>query len=160
MSVVSTAFIRATCFAGALLVLGVTGDASAQAVPGPLFTFAAYLGAALTQPPNGWLGALLCLISIFAPSFLLVIGVLPFWETLRRHVRVRRALLGVNAAVVGLLLAALYDPVITSAVHAPGDAALALAAFLLLSVWRLPPWSVVGLSALGGWALEAVGTLP
>ncbi|MGD9535585.1 MAG: chromate efflux transporter [Alphaproteobacteria bacterium] len=135
------------------------GYGAAQAVPGPLFTFAAYLGAAMTQPPNGWLGALLCVVAIFAPSFLLVVGALPFWETMRRHARVRRALLGVNAAVVGLLLAALYDPVFTSAVHAPADVALALGALLLLSVWRLPPWGVVGLCALGSWALKAVSGL-
>jgi chromate transporter len=126
------------------------GYGAAQAVPGPLFTFAAYLGAVMTVPPNGWEGALLCLVAIFLPSFLLVIGGLPFWEDLRRRTRARAALRGVNAAVVGLLVAAFYDPIWTVGITNRADFALASAAFLLLFVWNTPPWLVVALSALGG----------
>jgi len=124
------------------------GYGAAQAVPGPLFTFAAYLGAAMTPRPNGIAGGLLCLVAIYLPSFLLLIGVLPFWDELRRRAGVQAALRGVNAAVVGLLLAALYTPVWTSAIHRPADFGIGLAAFLLLVVWRLPPWLVVILGAL------------
>lgn len=130
------------------------GYGAAQAVPGPLFTFSAYLGTVAGPAPHGWLGALICLVAIFLPSFLLVAGALPFWDALRHERAVRRALLGVNAAVVGLLLAALYNPVWISAIHVPGDFALALAAFLLLALWKVPPWLVVVLSALGGWGLQ------
>ena len=129
------------------------GYGAAQAVPGPLFTFAAYLGAMMGPQPNGWQGALLCLLAIFLSSFLLVIGVLPFWDGLRRFRAVRSALVGINAAVVGLLLAALYNPVWTSAIKSPADFGLGLAAFALLVFWKLPPWLVVALSALGGWGL-------
>jgi chromate transporter len=132
------------------------GYGAAQAVPGPLFTFAAYLGAVMGPEPNGWQGALLCLLAIFLSSFLLVIGVLPFWDGLRRYRAVRSALLGVNAAVVGLLLAALYDPVWTSAIKGTADFGLGLAAFALLVFWKLPPWLVVLLSAVCGWALASV----
>ena len=131
------------------------GYGAAQAVPGPLFTFAAYLGTVSTPAPNGWLGAVICLFAIFVPAFLLVVGTLPFWDALRRLKAVRRALGGVNAAVVGLLLAALYDPVWSRAILAPADFALALAAFAGLAFWKLPPWLVVLLSAGGGWALAA-----
>jgi chromate transporter len=124
------------------------GYGAAQAVPGPLFTFAAYLGAAMTPGPNGVAGGLLCLLAIYLPSFLLLIGVLPFWDGLRRQAGVQAALRGVNAAVVGLLLAALYTPVWTSAIRAPADFAIAVAAFLLLVIWRLPPWLVVILGAV------------
>jgi chromate transporter len=124
------------------------GYGAAQAVPGPLFTFAAYLGAAMTPAPRGVAGGLLCLIAIYLPSFLLLVGVLPFWDGLRRRAGVQAALRGVNAAVVGLLLAALYTPVWTSAIRGPGDFGIGLAAFLLLVVWRLPPWLVVILGAL------------
>jgi chromate transporter len=124
------------------------GYGAAQAVPGPLFTFAAYLGAAMTPGPNGVAGGLLCLIAIYLPSFLLLIGVLPFWDGLRRQAGVQAALRGVNAAVVGLLLAALYTPVWTSAILHPADFAIAVAAFLLLVIWRLPPWLVVILGAV------------
>jgi chromate transporter len=131
------------------------GYGAAQAVPGPLFTFAAYLGMMLGPSPHGWLGAILCLGAIFLPSFLLVVGVLPFWDRLRRRVAVQAALQGVNAAVVGLLLAALYTPVWTSAIGAPIDFAIALLAFLTLVFWKLPPWLVVILGALAatgaGW---------
>jgi chromate transporter len=131
------------------------GYGAAQAVPGPLFTFAAYLGAVMTNAPNGIVGGLICLLAIFASSFLLVIGAMPFWDALRRIGAVRNALLGVNAVVVGLLLAALYDPVWTSAILSAADFGLALAAFTLLVFWKTPPWLVVVLTALGGWALHA-----
>lgn len=129
------------------------GYGAAQAVPGPLFTFAAYLGTIMTPAPNGWLGAALCLIAIFLPGFLLMVGVMPYWNGLRRVAVVRSALAGVNAAVVGLLLAALYHPVWTSAIRAPADFALGLAAFALLVFWKVPPWLVVVLTAFGAWAL-------
>src|SRR5690606_10034365 len=126
------------------------GCGAAQAVPGPLFTFAAFLGASLQGAPSGWLGGMLCLAAIFAPSFLLVAGALPFWEPLRRDRRARAALAGINAAVVGLLLAALYQPVWTSAILGPADFALALLALAALTAWKLPPWLVVaGCAALG-----------
>lgn len=131
------------------------GYGAAQAVPGPLFTFAAFLGTVMTGEPNGIVGALICLLAVFASSFLLVIGAMPFWDALRRIGAVRNALLGVNAAVVGLLLAALYDPVWTSAILSPADFGLALAAFTLLVFWKTPAWLVVILTALGGWALHA-----
>ncbi|AZF12908.1 Chromate transport protein ChrA [Pseudomonas sp. R2-37-08W] len=127
------------------------GYGAAQAVPGPLFTFAAFLGASMNQAPTGWLGGLICLLAIFAPSFLLVVGALPFWEHLRRNLRTQAALLGINAAVVGLLLAALYQPVWTSAIHGPQDFGLALVALVALMFWKLPPWLVVlGSGVLGG----------
>jgi chromate transporter len=131
------------------------GYGAAQAVPGPLFTFAAFLGTVMSGAPNGIVGALICLLAIFAPSFLLVIGAMPFWDTLRRVGAVRNALLGVNAVVVGLLLAALYDPVWTSAILSAADFGLALAAFTLLVFWNTPAWLVVILSAFGGWAIHA-----
>ena len=109
----------------------------------------------MTDEPNGIVGAMICLFAVFASSFLLVIGAMPFWDTLRRVGAVRNALLGVNAAVVGLLLAALYDPVWTSAILSPADFGLALAAFTLLVFWKTPAWLVVILTALGGWAMHA-----
>jgi chromate transporter len=124
------------------------GYGAAQAVPGPLFTFAAYLGAVSTQSPSGWAGAAIATVAIFLPAFLLVAGAMPFWETLRRHAGIQRAMLGVNAAVVGLLLAAFYRPVWTSAIHDAADFALAAMAYLLLVFWRWPPWLVVILAAL------------
>ncbi len=132
------------------------GYGAAQAVPGPLFTFAAYLGAAMQPRPNGWVGGLLCLVAVFLPSLLLVLGAMPFWHQLRANAVVRRALAGVNAAVVGLLLAALYDPAWVNAVRSPREFALALAAFLLLAVLKLSPWLVVLLSAAGGVLLRAL----
>ncbi|MGH6812878.1 MAG: chromate efflux transporter [Methylocella sp.] len=132
------------------------GYGAAQAVPGPLFTFAAYLGAAMTPPPNGWVGGLICLAAIYLPSFLLLIGVLPFWDTLRRRSAVQSALKGINATVVGILLAALYTPVWTSAILAPADLGLGVMAFLLLVFWRVPPWLVVILGAFGATALAMV----
>lgn len=127
-----------------------------QAMPGPLFTFAAFLGAAMHQQPAGWTGAAICLLAIFLPSFLLIAGVLPFWEPLRRSVRVQAALAGVNAVVVGLLAAALYDPVWTSAVRAPADLVLVLLALGALMVWKLPPWLVVLGCGAAGWLIAAV----
>jgi len=130
------------------------GYGAAQAVPGPLFTFSAYLGAVMGPAPNGWLGAALCLVAMFLPAFLLVVGPLPFWDDLRRQDWARSALCGVNAAVVGLLLAALYNPVWVSGILRPGDFALAAAAFLMLFMWQTPPWLVVVFCALGGAALS------
>ncbi|MCI4679136.1 chromate efflux transporter [Rhodoblastus acidophilus] len=125
------------------------GYGAAQAVPGPLFAFAAFLGAAMREAPNGAAGALLCLVAIYLPSFLLVLAVLPFWRALRARPKAQGALKGVNAAVVGLLLAALYNPVWTSAIFSPSDFALAVLAFLLLAAWKVPPWAVVILGAIG-----------
>jgi chromate transporter len=132
------------------------GYGAAQAVPGPLFTFAAYLGTVMGPQPNGWAGALICLGAIFLPSFLLVIGALPFWEQLRRRPLAQAALRGVNAAVVGLLLAALYQPVWTVGITNAADFALAIAAFLLLFMWQTPPWLVVVLSAAAGALVTAI----
>jgi chromate transporter len=129
------------------------GYGAAQAVPGPLFTFAAYLGAVMGPQPNGWLGATLCLVAMFLPSFFLTIGALPFWDELRRRPAAQSALRGVNAAVVGLLLAALYNPVWTSGISSGADFALAIVGFLLLFMWKVPPWLVVVLSAIGGAAI-------
>ena len=126
------------------------GYGAAQAVPGPLFTFAAFLGASMQVWPSGWWGAVVCLVAIFVPSFLLVAGALPLWAPLRRNAHAQAALAGVNAAVVGLLLAALYNPVWTSAIHGAADFALALAAFVALVTWRVPPWMVVLLTAAAG----------
>ncbi len=131
------------------------GYGATQAVPGPLFTFAAFLGASMQVWPGGWLGAAVCLVAIFVPSFLLVAGALPFWEPLRRNPHAQAALAGVNAAVVGLLLAALYNPVWTSAIHSGADFGLALAAFVALVFWRVPPWAVVLACGVGG-ALLAI----
>jgi chromate transporter len=132
------------------------GYGAAQAVPGPLFTFAAYLGAVMRPEPNGWQGAIICLVAVFLPSFLLVIGALPFWEELRRRATAQAALRGVNAAVVGLLLAALYRPVWTSGITGAADFALAITAFLLLFMWQTPPWLVVVLCAAAGAVIGAV----
>lgn len=132
------------------------GYGAAQAVPGPLFTFAAFLGASMHGSPSGWAGGALCLLAIFAPSFLLVAGALPFWERLRRNALAQAALSGINAAVVGLLLAALVDPVWTSAIHAPRDFGLALAALAALMAWKLPPWWVVAGCGLVGGVWEAM----
>ncbi|WP_019142889.1 chromate efflux transporter [Noviherbaspirillum massiliense] len=129
------------------------GYGAAQAVPGPLFTFAAYLGAVMPSPLGGWGGGLILLAAIFLPAFLLVVGALPFWELLRQRDAVQRATAGVNAAVVGVLAAALYDPVWTSAIHMRSDFGLALAAFGLLVYGRVSPVIVVILSALAGWAM-------
>lgn len=124
------------------------GYGIAQAVPGPLFTFAAFLGAVSSQSPAGWVGAGIALVAIFLPGFLLVIGALPFWDRLRQYSSMRRAMLGINAAVVGLLLAAFYSPVWTSAISNRLDFCLAAAAFLVLVWWKAPPWLVVLVAAL------------
>jgi chromate transporter len=128
------------------------GYGAAQAVPGPLFTFSAYLGAII----GGWKTAGVCLVAIFLPSFLLVIGILPYWESLRRRQAAQAVLRGVNAAVVGLLLAAFYTPVWTSAISTKADFGLAAFAFLLLFLWRTPPWLVVIVCAAGGQLLAAL----
>ena len=130
----------------------IAGYGAAQAVPGPLFTFSAYLGATLDIDgwPQGWAGGLFALGAMFLPSFLLVIGAVPFWDRLRSWASFGGALRGINAAVVGLLLAALYNPVWTSAIHGRDDFALALAGLALLAIWKWPPWLVVALSALAG----------
>jgi chromate transporter len=126
------------------------GYGAAQAIPGPLFTFAAYLGAVVGPFPHGIAGAALGLIGIFLPGILILLGALPFWDTFRKRADAQSIMRGVNAAVVGLLGAALYSPVWTSSVYAPGDFAVALVGFVLLTVWRAPPLLVVAVSALGG----------
>ncbi|CAH1043806.1 chromate efflux transporter [Halomonas sp. TD01] len=128
------------------------GYGAAQAVPGPLFTFAAYLGA-LLPGMNGVVGALLALLAIFIPGFLLLVGVLPFWNHFRRWQSAQALMRGANAAVVGILGAALYQPVWTSAIIGPYEFVLALTGFLLLTVWKLPAWMVVIIVALGGVAV-------
>jgi chromate transporter len=132
----------------------VAGYGAAQAVPGPLFTFAAYLGAISSQSPAGWIGGSIALVAIFVPSFLLVFGAFPFWDMLRARPGFQAALRGINAGVVGLLLAALYDPVWTSAITRPLEFALGLIAFALLVFWKLPPWLVVILTAAGGVVID------
>lgn len=126
------------------------GYGAAQAVPGPLFTFAAYLGAVMGPGANGIAGAVIALLAIFTPGLLLLVGVLPFWDRFRKRPFAQAAMRGANAAVVGILGSALYNPVWTSAILSPYDFALALAGFLLLAVWRAPPWIVVLVMALGG----------
>ena len=134
--------------------LFLAGYGATQAVPGPLFTFAAFLGTAMDTGLPGWLNGLLCLVAVFLPSFLLVIGVTPFWEQLRHNRRTQAALAGINAGVVGLLLAALYQPMWSTTIRVPGDFALALAALIALVFWKLPPWLVVTATAVAGWALS------
>lgn len=123
--------------------LFLAGYGAAQALPGPLFTFAGFLGAVSTNTPNEWLGAIIALFAIFLPSFLLIIGVLPLWENLRQYPSMQRVILGVNASVVGLLLAAFYNPVWSNAIFSLNDYLLAVAAFLLLQFWRVQAWMVV-----------------
>ena len=141
-AVVPTGWVSANHF--------VAGYGAAQAVPGPLFTFAAYLGAVEGPQPDGWIGATVALCAIFLPAFLLVVGSLPLWGAVRTRPEAQAALRGVNAAVVGLLLAALYTPVWTSAITRPVDVAVALGAFGLLLLWKVPPWLVVILTAGAG----------
>jgi chromate transporter len=126
------------------------GYGVAQAVPGPLFTFAAFLGAAQGLWPNGVLGGAIALVAVFLPGLLLIYGMLPFWDGFRKRPAAQAALRGVNAAVVGILLAALFDPIWTSTVRAPADFAIALAAFAALVLWRAPAWLVVALTAAAG----------
>jgi chromate transporter len=134
----------------------VAGYGAAQAVPGPLFTFSAYLGAVSGPPPNGVVGAVIALVAIFLPSFLLIFGALPFWDWLRGSLGFRRAMTGTNAAVVGILLAALYTPVWTSAIDAPIDALVAAAALAVLLTGRVPPVAIVALCALAGQLLAGI----
>lgn len=143
-AVVSPGWVDAQAF--------LAGYGAVQAVPGPLFTFAAYLGAVMKPQPNGVAGAALCLAAVF----LLVVGALPFWETFRRRRSAQAVMTGINAAVVGLLLAALYNPVWTAGITSPGDFALASVAFLLLFMWKTPPWLVVVLCAVGGALIAAL----
>jgi chromate transporter len=134
------------------------GYGAAQAVPGPLFTFSAYLGAVAKPSPHGVPGAVLGLVGIFLPGILVLLGTLPFWDTLRRKTGAQAMMRGVNAAVVGVLGAALYNPVWTSSVQKPADFAVALVGFVLLIAWRAPPLVVVIVSAIGGVLLALTGT--
>ena len=131
------------------------GYGLAQAVPGPLFTFAAYLGAVVAAPPNSVLGAAIALVAIFLPGLLLVYGMLPFWDSLRSRPGAQAAMRGANAAVVGILGLALYDPIWLSAVRGRADFALCVGGFLLLTLWKAPPWLVVVLFAAAGILLGA-----
>jgi len=126
------------------------GYGAAQAVPGPLFTFAAYIGTVI----NGWQGGLLATAAIFLPAFLLILGTLPFWDAMRRNSNISRALMGVNAAVVGILIAAFYQPTWTSSILAPIDFVFAAILFSMLVYWKLPPWVIVLTGALGGLLLS------
>ncbi|MET3794062.1 chromate efflux transporter [Aquamicrobium terrae] len=129
------------------------GYGAAQAVPGPLFTFAAWLGTVMGPVPNGVTGAAIALAALFLPGFLILIGALPFWDQLRRTTWAQSAMQGANAAVVGILGAALYSPVFTSAIGGMPDFALAIICFVALMAWKAPPWVVVLLAAIGGAAL-------
>jgi len=128
------------------------GYGATQAVPGPLFTFAAYLGTVI----NGWQGGLLATFAIFLPAFLLILGTLPFWDALRRNPKIKAALMGVNAAVVGILISAFYQPIWTSSILAPIDFAFAAVLFSMLVYWKLPPWVVVVTGAVGGALINLV----
>ncbi|MGF9857826.1 chromate transporter [Priestia endophytica] len=123
-----------------------------QAVPGPLFTFAAYIGAVI----NGWKGGVIATVAIFLPAFLLILGTLPFWDKLRRNPKIKGALIGVNAAVVGILISAFYDPIWTSAILKPVDFAFSAVLFSMLVYWKLPPWIVVITGAFGGVLLSLI----
>lgn len=146
--VVNTGWVNADTF--------LAGYGAAQAVPGPLFTFAAYLGTVMGPPPNGVAGAAIALVGIFLPGLLLLIGTLPFWDDFRRHSLAQAALRGASAAVVGILGAALYDPVWTSAILRSYDFALALIGFVLLAAWRAPSWVVVLIMGAGGIGLSFI----
>ncbi|PEI96800.1 ChrA protein [Bacillus pseudomycoides] len=126
------------------------GYGATQAVPGPLFTFAAYIGAVI----GGWQGGLIATVAIFLPAFLLILGTLPFWEHLRRNPKVKGALMGVNAAVVGILISAFYQPIWTSAILKPLDFAFASILFSMLLFWKLPPWAIVITGAIGGFFMS------
>jgi chromate transporter len=119
------------------------GYGAAQALPGPLFTFAAYLGAVLRPEPHGAAGSVIALLALFLPGLLLIVGILPFWNRLRPGMRTRAFFAGVNASVVGILLAALYQPAWTSTVHKASDFAIVLAGYIALTVWKAPSWAVV-----------------
>lgn len=124
----------------------ITGYALAQAVPGPLFTFAAYIGAVM----SGWKGAIIATLAIFLPAFLLLVGVLPFWEHVQHNAHMRKILKGVSAGVVGILVAAFYDPILTSAVHTRIDFVFAAILFVLLAYCKVPSWAIVVLGIIGG----------
>jgi chromate transporter len=128
------------------------GYGVAQAVPGPLFTFAAYLGAVM----DGWKGGIIATVAIFLPAFLLILGTLPFWEMLRQNPKIQGALMGVNAAVVGILIAALYYPIWTSSIVSPVDFAFAGILFSMLVFWKLPSWIIVAAGAFGGWIISLI----
>ncbi|MDE0234865.1 MAG: chromate efflux transporter [bacterium] len=130
--------------------LFIAGYGAAQAIPGPVFTFSSYLGAVMTPEPNGIPGAALAMVALFLPSLLMVMATLPFFSALRAHAGVQAALRGVNAAVIGILLVVLYDPLWTNAIREPSDLALALVGFGLLAFWKVPPWLVVLLTAAAG----------
>ena len=132
----------------------IAGYGASQAIPGPLFTFSAYLGTVMESGPGGIPGGLIALVAIFLPSFLLVITILPFWNQLNQAHRFRATLVGINAAVVGILAAALFDPVWTSSIKETSDFALAIAAFGLLVFWKLPPWLVVVLCATAAFGIS------
>lgn len=149
--VVDTGWVSASQF--------LAGYGAAQAVPGPLFTFAGYLAAVSTVGPGGVWGALIALGAIFLPGFLLLVGILPFWNRLRSRPGMQAAMRGASAAVVGILAAALYTPVFTTAITGPGPFCLALVCFVLLTAWRLPPWAVVIVGAVGGVLLLGVERL-
>ena len=136
--------------------LFIAGYGAAQAIPGPVFTFSSYLGAVMTPEPNGIPGAALALVALFLPSLLMVMATLPFFSALRAHTGVQAALRGVNAAVIGILLVVLYDPLWTNAIREPSDLALALVGFGLLAFWKVPPWLVVLLTAAAGGVLTAL----
>ncbi|WP_346797685.1 chromate efflux transporter [Halomonas sp. Bachu 37] len=146
VEVVQTGWVSSDAF--------LTGYGAAQAVPGPLFTFAAYLGSILEPGPNGLAGASLALLAIFLPGFLLLVAVLPFWSAFRQLSGAQALMRGANAAVVGILGAALYQPVWTSAILGPYDFALALTGFVLLTVWKWPAWAVVVIVSSGGLLLS------
>ena len=129
------------------------GYGAAQAVPGPLFTFAAYIGAVV----DGWPGGLLATVAIFLPAFLLVLGALPFWDSLSRNPKIKGALMGVNAAVVGILIAAFYNPIWTSSILTPIDFAFAAILFSMLAYWKLPPWVIVITGTIGGYLMSLIG---
>jgi chromate transporter len=132
------------------------GYGAAQAVPGPLFTFAAYLGTAVSPARHGLAGAALGLLGIFLPGMLVLLGALPFWDAFRKRLGAQAAMRGVNAAVVGVLGAALYNPVWTTTVHGPRDFGVALTGFVLLVAWRAPPLIVVAFSAAAGAAMASL----
>jgi chromate transporter len=132
------------------------GYGAAQAIPGPLFTFAAYLGAVVTPQPHGIVGAALGLVGIFLPGVLILIGALPFWDSFRCRIGAQAAMRGINAAVVGLLGAALYTPIWTSSVRNPADVSVAIIGFVLLTAWRTPPIFLVIIGAVAGILLSTL----
>jgi chromate transporter len=132
------------------------GYGAAQAIPGPLFTFAAYLGAVVTPQPHGIVGAALGLVGIFLPGVLILIGTLPFWDSFRSRIGAQAAMRGINAAVVGLLGAALYTPIWTSSVRNPADVSVAIIGFVLLTAWRTPPIFLVIIGAVAGILLSTL----